>query len=220
MVTQRKTTATSYRGKRDYFQHFEWSYELNSDVYKCYSKPRENPKIGYMKRLKEEWDKLHPEIAYFTQKQLRQQATFVASKSIILETNLADTTEGTSTPPTEQLSPPQNQRANDSNLTFTRDEHQNNDSNSGRHFEFNVDESLLNDLQDRFHKCFNVYIKKPLEERNCDIKMLEKITKNEWQILNYITESFIKSNCILIDLWNINVIQYCAILAILEKNNS
>ena len=108
-----------------------------------------------MKRVKEEWDKLHPELAHFTQKQLRQQATFVASKSIILETNLADTTEGTSTPPTEQLSLPQNQRAKDNNPTFARDEHQNNDNNNGSHFEFNVDQSLLNDLQDRFYKFYN-----------------------------------------------------------------
>ena len=69
--------------------------------------------------MKEEWDKLHPELAHFNQKQLQQQATFVASKRIILETNLADTTEGTSTPPTEQLSPPQNQHANNSNPTIT-----------------------------------------------------------------------------------------------------
>ena len=173
-----------------------------------------------MKRLKEKWDKLHPELAHFTQKQLQQQATFVASKNIILETSPADTTEGTSIPPTEQLSPPQNKQAKDRNPTFTRNEHQNNDNNVGSHFELNVDQSLLNNLQDRFHKFYNIYIKKPPKERNYNIKMLEKITKNEWQILNYITESFIKSNCILIDLWNINVIQYCAILAILEKNNS
>ena len=175
MATQRKTTSTSYRRKRDYSQHFQWSYELNSDVYKCYSKARGNPKIGYMKCLKEGWDKLHLELAHFALKQLRQQANFVASKSIILQT---DTTEGTSAPPREQLSPPQNQHANDSNPTFTRDEHQNNDNNSGSHFEFNVDESSLNDLQDRFHKFFNVYIKKPLEERNYDNKMLQKVTKN------------------------------------------
>ena len=56
--------------------------------------------------------------------------------------------------------------------------------------------------------------------RFCDIKMLQKITKNEWQILNYVIEPFIKSNCILMDLWNINVIQYRAILAILEKSIS
>ena len=173
-----------------------------------------------MKCLKEKWDKLHPELAHFTQKQLQQQATFVASKNIILETNLADTTEGTSTPPTEQLSPPQNKQAKDRNPTFTRNEHQNNDNNTGSHFELNVDQSLLNDLQDRFHKFYNIYIKKPPEERNYNIKMLEKITKNEWQILNYIIESFIKSNCIPMELWNINVIQYRAILVILEKNNS
>ena len=125
-------------------------YELNCDVYKCSSKARENPKIGYIKRLKQEWDKLHPELAHFNQKQLGQQAAFLAVKSIILEKNLADTPEGTSTPPAEQLSPPQNQHANDSNPTFTRDELQNNDNNSGSHFEMNVDQSLLNDLQDRF----------------------------------------------------------------------
>ena len=50
--------------------------------------------------------------------------------------------------------------------------------------------------------------------------MLQKITKNEWQIINYVIEPFIKSNCILMDLWNINVIQYRAILAILEKSIS
>ena len=75
-----------------------------------------------MKRMKEEWDKLHPELAHFTQKQLRQQATFVASKSMTLETNLAETSEETSKPPTERLSPSQNQHANDSCPTFTRDE--------------------------------------------------------------------------------------------------
>ena len=97
---------------------------------------------------------------------------------MILETNLADITEGTSTPLTEQLSPPQNQYANDSNPTFTRDEHQNNDNNNGSYFEFNVDQSLPNDLQDRFRKFYNVYINKPLEERNYDIKKLQKIRMN------------------------------------------
>ena len=31
-----------------------------------------------MKRMKEEWDRAHPELAHFNQKQLRTQATFVA----------------------------------------------------------------------------------------------------------------------------------------------
>ena len=33
-------------------------------------------------------------------------------------------------------------------------------------------------------------------------------------------ESFTKSKCIFMDLWHINVIQYCNILEIIEKNNS
>ena len=104
---------------------------------KCYSKARENPKNGYMKHMKEEWDKLHTELTHFNQIQLRQQATFLASKSMILETNLADITEGASTSATEQLSPPKIQHANDSNPIFTRDKHQNNHNNRS-HFEFNV----------------------------------------------------------------------------------
>ena len=136
---------------------------------------------------------------------------------MILETALADITKRTSTPPTEQLLPQQIQQGNDSNPTFTMDEHQNNDNNSGSYFKFNGDQKLLND---RIRKFYNVCINKPLEERNYDIKKLQRITKDEWQILNYIIELFTKSNCIFLDLWNINVIQYCVILAVLEKNNS
>ena len=51
MATQHKTSATSYRQKCNYSQHFEWSYELNCEVYKCYRKARENHKIGLRKAL-------------------------------------------------------------------------------------------------------------------------------------------------------------------------
>ena len=91
MATKRKTISTSYYRNRDYSQHFEWTYELNYDVYKCYINARNNPKIGYMKRMKEEWDNLHPELSHFNSKQLRKQATFVASKGINLDANLAKT---------------------------------------------------------------------------------------------------------------------------------
>ena len=51
MAKQHKTSATSYRQKCNYSQHFEWSYELNCEVYKCYRKARENHKIGLRKAL-------------------------------------------------------------------------------------------------------------------------------------------------------------------------
>ena len=40
--------------------------------------------------MKEEWDNLHLELSHFNPKQLRQQATFVASKGIILDAHLAN----------------------------------------------------------------------------------------------------------------------------------
>ena len=51
MATQHKTTATSYRQKCNYSQHFEWSCELNCEVHRCYRKARENHKIGLRKAL-------------------------------------------------------------------------------------------------------------------------------------------------------------------------
>ena len=41
-----------YRRNRNYTKHFEWTYELNRDVYRCYTQARGDPRIGYMKRLK------------------------------------------------------------------------------------------------------------------------------------------------------------------------
>ena len=47
--------------------NFVWTYELNYDVYQCYTKARQNPKIGYMKRMMQYWDNLPPEITNFNE---------------------------------------------------------------------------------------------------------------------------------------------------------
>ena len=221
MATKQKTISTSYCRNRDYSQHFEWTYELNYDVYKCYVSARSNPKIGYMKRMKEEWDNLHPELSHFNPKQLRQQATFVASKGIILDANLANTAPKPSSIPSQQQSTTVNQGSNNnSNQISTESEDHITDEKDGSHFDFNIDQSLLSGLQDKFSKFYNEHINKPLEERYYDIKNLQKITQDEWQIANHIIELFISSNKITTDLWNVNVIQYCAVLTVLDKNNS
>ena len=46
------TTSVSYRRDRDYLKQFKWTFELNKDLYNSYSKAKENPKKGYMKRMK------------------------------------------------------------------------------------------------------------------------------------------------------------------------
>ena len=43
-------TTVSYR--RDYSKQFNWSYELNKDLFECYKKAKEQPGRGYMKRMK------------------------------------------------------------------------------------------------------------------------------------------------------------------------
>ena len=80
------TTSVSYRRDRDYSKQFKWTYELNKDLYNCYTKARENPKKGYMKRMKVLWDGLHPEISYFNGKYLRQQSVYITQRGYILET--------------------------------------------------------------------------------------------------------------------------------------
>ena len=59
---------------------------MNKDLYNSYSKAKENPKKGYMKRMKVLWDDLHPELSYFNGKYLRQQSTYITQWGYILET--------------------------------------------------------------------------------------------------------------------------------------
>ena len=58
----------SYRRKRDYTNDFNWTCELKADVYKCYVKARNVKSIGYMKRLKNLWDKIHLEYNFLSDK--------------------------------------------------------------------------------------------------------------------------------------------------------
>ena len=94
-MTSNTNTATSVsnRRDRDYSKQFKWTYELNEDLYNCYTKARENPKKGYMKRMKVLWDDLHPELSYFNGKYLRQQSTYIIQKGYILETRTENNEE-------------------------------------------------------------------------------------------------------------------------------
>ena len=58
--------SVSYRRNRNYNKQFDWTYELNKeDLYECFLKAKANPKLGYMNRMKEYWDKIHPELNVF-----------------------------------------------------------------------------------------------------------------------------------------------------------
>ena len=98
MVTKDRTTSTSYRRNRNY-----------------------NIANKNMKRMKQQWGKLRPELTHFDQRQLRQQATFLALKD--LDINLADITEGKLPPSSEHLSPTGCQRTNNNNQNLTGTQH-------------------------------------------------------------------------------------------------
>ena len=96
-MAENNRESVSYRRNRDYKSHFVWTYELNRDLYRCYKTARENPSIGYMNRMKLNWDEIHPELDYFTSKQLRQQATFVERKDLVLANNHGTSNHGNDT---------------------------------------------------------------------------------------------------------------------------
>ena len=62
--------AVSYCRKRDYTKQFDWNYELNNDLYKCYLRAKENKSFRYMTRMKNYWDEIHPEYSLLTSKLL------------------------------------------------------------------------------------------------------------------------------------------------------
>ena len=80
---------TSYlRPNRDYTKHMTWSYDLNRDIYNIYKEAIEPNQKGYMKRMKELWDKIHSKYNHLTEKHLREQALWVINKKLIKETGL------------------------------------------------------------------------------------------------------------------------------------
>ena len=83
----RLKTNTSYlRPNRDYTKHITWSYKLQ-DIYNVY-KEAEPGRRGYMKRMKDLWDQIHPKHKHLTSKHLREQTLRVIQKKLIKVTVL------------------------------------------------------------------------------------------------------------------------------------
>ena len=135
-----------------------------------------------MKRTKNYWDELHPKMSYFSEKQLRQQASFVKSKSLVLDTNLETTNQSgeTDNTTTDIVTPDEDRENQDNQLT-----------ENVCHIEFNFDQAQLNEIRDRFLQFYNEFIDKSLEDRKYVIKTFKKILKTEWDIISYIIETML-----------------------------
>ena len=77
----------SYRRNRDYSKSFKWTYDLDKDLYECYTKSKSDPRIGYMNRMKQFWDEKHPELNSFTSKNLRDHVSSIIKRKVVMETD-------------------------------------------------------------------------------------------------------------------------------------
>ena len=78
----------SYRRHRDYIKSFKWTYDLEKDLYECYTKFKLDPRIGYMNRIKQFWDGKHPELNLLTSKNLRGHVSSIIKRKVFTETDL------------------------------------------------------------------------------------------------------------------------------------
>ena len=89
-ITQEKDNTTgkgkrpSIRRNRNYHQHIKWTYELNRDIYQCLVKA-DRSEVGYIERLKTEWNCKHPEYDHLDKKHLPEQAIRVEKKGLVNE---------------------------------------------------------------------------------------------------------------------------------------
>ena len=56
---------------------------------KLLTKTKENPAIGYMKRIKQNWDIIHPEFSHLSDKNLRDQTSRIIKNKIVMETEFS-----------------------------------------------------------------------------------------------------------------------------------
>ena len=202
MATKEKTKSVSYQRKRDYTNGFTWTYELNQDVFQCYKKARENPSIGYMKRLKLYWDDMHPELQHFNEKQLRQQASFVEKKGLTLESNLRTDISNTESIPEIDEHP-------EEIVHFDLE------SREIPHIDEPIDQDLFNEIDNKFLHYFDIYKNVPLAQRNYLTPVTYAIKKGEWDVMNSVIHDFISSKLDEMNLWNLNVIQYASVITLL-----
>ena len=139
----------SHTQNRDYSTHFNWTYDLKRYVYQCYITAKEDPRIGYMKKMKEKLDEIHPEYIFLTDKNLRDQASRIEKNKDVMDTDYVHNGSNNSS----QVNEPTDYRNNCFKTA--------NNSNSVGYEE---SQPHLKPLTTTQHECFQTM--KPLFERN------------------------------------------------------
>ena len=128
------------------------------------------------------------------------------NKGLVLDTNLETTnqSEEIDNTPTDIVTPNENGENFDNQVT-----------ENVCHIAFNFGQALVKEIRDKFlFQFYNEFIDKSLDHRKYVIKTYKKISKTEWDIINYIIETMLEDSNNDINLWKINVMQYSAVLTL------
>ena len=188
-----KHKSVSYRRNRDYSKQFNWTYELNEDLYNCYKEAREVLKNGYMARMKKIRDELHPELNHFTEKYLRQQATYLETRGYLLQTDNV-TNSNTENSNVETNIPIEDTSGESNNIEVTEAIGYTNDTESpplGQTCCVNLtdaDNELLQTLQKKFFENIEKY--EPFDNRERLTYVNKKASDGELKVINAIIKTY------------------------------
>ena len=172
----------SCRRNRDYSKQFEWTYEPNEDLHRCYNKARKDPRIGYMNRLKSYWDEIHPELSNFTSKNLRDQASRVEKRKTDREA-------------AENSCMLQHYNENMVNDTAPEQQNEHQQASAVNHVtqELHDIDALKEKLKNIFDRNYQYYIKRELKYRVIPTKTNKKVELNILKNANEITSTHLQS---------------------------
>ena len=172
---------------RDYSKQFEWSYELNEDLWRCYNKARKDPRIGYTKCLKSYWDDIHPELSNFTSKNLRDQASRVEKRK----------TDRKAAENSRMLQQYNENMENDTDnyvpAPQQQNEHQQASAVNHVMQELHDTDALKEKLKNIFDRNYQYYIIRELKDRGIPIKANKKVELNILKNANEITSTHLQS---------------------------
>lgn len=223
MATQE--TGVSYRRSRNYREKFQWTFELNQNLYQFYKMAREDPSIGYMKRIKSSWDVKYPNYSHFSAKQLRQQATFIEKRYNSLPRNINNKYTVNSPVKSTFEKTERNLNHNQNKNTNTN---VNNNTEIGptplrgqalatsEHIEMSEEYKWLKThLTARFKENVAIYINKPLNERMIVTRVDRKPTDLMLDVIDQVAKEYLAQSDVH-DFWTLNVLMYCAAITILQ----
>ena len=161
-----------------------------------------------MKRMKSYWDQMHPELVFFTDKNLRDVATRIERNKTVMATGYSKT----------QVNNTQSENnviiINDnSTVNIAIDTLNNNDVNSMERNNDTSDVIKSSDQYKSLQECFitnyNIFKEKPLDERLITTNINTKIDKTLYTTIDLIIKEHLES-LEQVDYWVLNVSVYTA----------